>query len=185
MGKPSGRAWTSKFPTSRKIGDLKGGFAGGVRKFVDAMEKGGATVDVEATFRPPQRAYLMHYAYLIAHGADPAKVPAMSGVDIDWVHKDKSGAPDPRASRKAAQEMVSAYDIAYEPALKSRHTEGLAIDMTISWSGDLKIVAADGKELSIATRPRDGGNKELQAVGAGYGVVKLKSDPPHWSSDGH
>jgi len=25
----------------------------------------------------------------------------------------------------------------------------------------------------------------LQEVGAGYGVIKLKSDPPHWSSDGH
>jgi hypothetical protein len=109
----------------------------------------------------------------------------MSGVDIDWVITDKAGKPDLAASKKAAKEMVDAYDIAYEPALKSRHTEGLAIDMDISWSGDLTIVTADGDPTTIKTSPRDGGNKELQAVGAGYGVIKLKSDPPHWSSDGH
>jgi len=116
---------------------------------------------------------------------DPGQVPPMTGVDIDWVHKDKQGKPDVDASKKAASEMAKAYSIAYKPALKSRHTEGLAIDMGISWTGDLKIKAATGKDVTIKSNPRDGGNKELQAVGAGYGVVKLKSDPPHWSSDGH
>jgi hypothetical protein len=81
--------------------------------------------------------------------------------------------------------MVSAYDIAYEPALKSRHTEGLAIDMDIKWSGELKIKDVKGKDVVIKSSPKDGGNKDLQAVGADYGVIKLKSDPPHWSSDGH
>jgi hypothetical protein len=38
----------------------------------------------------------------------------------------------------------------------------------------------------ITTTPRTGaGNAALQAVGAGFGVRKLASDAPHWSTDGH
>jgi len=185
MGKPSGKEWVSKFPTSTSLGDLKGTFASSANKFIDALKAAGAKVDISATLRPAQRAYLMHWSYLIAHGTDPSKVPAMSGVDIEWVYKDKAGKPDTAASKKAAKEMADAYDIAYEPALKSRHTEGAAIDMDISWSGELTIATADGKSATIKSSPRDGGKKELQEVGAGYGVIKLKSDPPHWSSDGH
>lgn len=182
---PSGAKWVSKFPTSKSIGDLKGSFAGSMKKFHEALTKAGAKVSVSATFRPPERAYLMHYAYEIAHGMDPAKVPKMSGVAIDWQHMDKSGKPDPAAAVKAAKEMVSAYSIAYKPALKSHHTEGKAIDMSIAWSGNLKIKDSKGKDVEIKSSPRSGGNKELHAVGAGYGVIKLASDPPHWSSDGH
>ena len=49
-------------------------------------------------------------------------------------------------------------------------------------------LAALGGRMSLflhSASPRSGANKQLQAVGAGYGVIKLKSDPPHWSSDGH
>jgi hypothetical protein len=28
-------------------------------------------------------------------------------------------------------------------------------------------------------------NPVLHKIGASYGVIKLLSDPPHWSSDGH
>ncbi len=185
MGKPSGPDWVTKFPTSKKLSDLKGAFAGDAAKFIAALQKAGAKVTIEATFRPPERAYLMHYAFLIANGTDPEKVKPMAGVDIDWVHKDAAGKADLKASRKAAQAMTRAFDVVYQPALKSRHTEGLAVDMEISWSGTLKVSAADGKEVTIDSSPRSGANKQLQAVGAGYGVIKLKSDPPHWSSDGH
>lgn len=185
-GEPSGAAWVKQFPTSRSVSDLKGSFADSATKFLAALAKAGADVSISATFRPPERAYLMHWSYLIAKkGQDPAKVPSMAGVAIDWEHKDGSGKPDLAAAKKAAQEMVDAYDIVYEPALGSRHTEGLAIDMTISWSGTLSIDGADGKRVDIASSPADGGNSALHSVGAGYGVVKLKSDPPHWSSDGH
>jgi hypothetical protein len=37
----------------------------------------------------------------------------------------------------------------------------------------------------IASGPRDGSNPELIKVGATFGVMKLVSDPPHWSDDGH
>jgi D-alanyl-D-alanine dipeptidase len=185
MSKPAGKDWVGRFPTSKSVSDLKGSFQGSVKKFIAALTKAGATVAISATYRPPERAYLMHWSYKIAKGQDPAKVPSMSGVDIDWVLKDKAGKPDAAASKKAAQEMVAAYGIAYAPALKSRHTEGSAIDMTIAWSGTLTIDGPDGKPVSITSSPRDGGNKDLQDLGARYGVVKLKSDPPHWSTDGH
>ena len=56
--------------------------------------------------------------------------------------------------------------------------------MDISWSGTLAIVGANGQNASIASTPRDGDNAQLQTVGAGYGVHKLATDPPHWSDDG-
>jgi len=51
--------------------------------------------------------------------------------------------------------------------------------------GDLTIDKADGKSTTIKSNPRTGDNADLQTVGAAYGVNKLASDPPHWSSDGH
>jgi len=185
MSKPAGKEWIAKFPTSKSVNDLSGSFKGNVTKFLRALQAAGAKVAISATLRPPERAYLMHYSYEVSHGLDPAKVPDMKGVDIDWTCAGKDGKPDAKLAVKAASEMVAGFGIAYRPALKSRHSQGLAIDMTISWTGALTITGSDGKAVTITSSPRDGGNKDLQSVGAGYGVVKLKTDPPHWSSDGH
>lgn len=82
--------------------------------------------------------------------------------------------------------MVEGYGIVFPPVLKSRHTEGNAIDMNISWQGNLTIADANAKSVKITTQPRTGaGNARLQAVAATYGVHKLATDPPHWSADGH
>jgi hypothetical protein len=82
--------------------------------------------------------------------------------------------------------MVQGYDIVFKPVLTSRHTEGNAIDMDISWQGNLAITNAGGNTITITTTPRTGsGNAALQGVGASYGVRKLATDPPHWSTDGH
>jgi hypothetical protein len=147
----------------------------------------GVHVSIAATFRPAERAYLMHYAYLIAReDFDPRKVKPMHGVHIQWVHPDATGKPDLMASRNAAEEMVRGYAIKYEPALVSRHTEGLAIDMTITWVGTLEIRDSGGFPYRIHSTPRTGaGNRQLHEVGATFGVHKLLRDPPHWSIDGH
>jgi hypothetical protein len=100
----------------------------------------------------------------------------MAGVDIIWDHP---GALD------AARAMVHGYGMAFVAALTSNHTKGLAIDMDISWSGTLSLKDAAGATHVISTSPRDNSNPQLQDVGHSYGVLKLKSDPPHWSSDGH
>lgn len=175
----SGPQWVARFPGSRSIFDTREPFVGKLTKFHQALRDAGATVSISATLRPPERAYLMHHSFRIANKlVDPKNVPPMPGVGIQWVHGSLA------ASRSAAQQMVAAYNIAFAPALSSRHTEGRAIDMTISWGGVLKIKDAAGNVRSIGS-PRNGrDNTALHAVGLTYGVIKLRSDPPHWSDDG-
>jgi hypothetical protein len=81
--------------------------------------------------------------------------------------------------------MVASYGIVYAPALNSLHALGQAIDMDISWSGDLTIANADGSTAVVTSSPQSGHNPDLHQVGATYGVIKLLSDPPHWSLTGH
>jgi hypothetical protein len=187
----SGPEWVSQFPTSKSEDDLVEPFRTNAKNFLSALSDCSAEITISATYRPPQRAYLMHYCFQIANNnLDPALVDPYNGigdpVDIDWVHLDPIlGNPDPAASRAAAAAMVHAYGIAYGPVLVTRHSEGLAIDMNISWSGILTIVDGTGNAVTIASLPRTGANADLQAVGKSYGVIKLATDPPHWSSDGH
>lgn len=113
-------------------------------------------------------------------GQDPSAVPHMSGVAIDWSH---SGDID--EARAAAAAMKKSYDIKFPAALVSRHTQRRAIDMTISWHGALTIRDFNGQERVITMPPRSGSNQVLVDVGRSFGVIKLMTDPPHWSDDGH
>lgn len=182
----SGPDWVRLFPNSTKLDDLLDPFKQNAMRFVAALTHAGASVAIGATLRPPERAYLMHFSFAIAREAlDPGTVPAHAGVDIQWVHTTAQGQRDLPASRTAAEAMVVGYGIVFKPSLSSRHTEGHAIDMTITWQRDLTIANADGSTSNITTTPRSGNNSDLQKVGQTYGVIKLASDPPHWSSDGH
>jgi hypothetical protein len=133
----------------------------------------------------------MHWSYLIAKaGHDPRTVPPMAGVNIEWAHQDESGTYSQENSRLAAQAMVNGYGInglGTPPALVSRHTARLAIDMSIHWNGTLNIQNAAGNNISIASTPRTGMNPELHVVGASYQVIKYNQsgvDRPHWSDTG-
>jgi hypothetical protein len=181
----SGAEWVAKYPTSKDVEDLASPFRENVKKFLAALQAAGADVSISATYRPAERAYLMHYAYRIAREKlDPRDVPARNGVDIEWVHRKENGRIDLVASRNAAEDMVEAYDIVYRPALNSNHTRRLAIDMTISWTDTLSIKNARGNTVDIKSTPRSGQNGDLWKVGKSYQVLKLESDPPHWSEDG-
>jgi hypothetical protein len=181
MAEVSGPAWCARFPTSNKLDDLLPDFGDRCKAFVSAMKKGGATVSVAATYRPSERAYLMHWCCMIGNsGQDPATVPKMAGVDIDWTHKGNR-----EAARTAAKAMMAKYEIKFPAALVSRHTQRRAVDMTIGWQGTLKLIDFDGKEHKISSAPRNGSNPQLIVVGKTFGVIKLISDPPHWSDDGH
>jgi len=184
---PSGEQWVSHFPTSTNVSDLVEPFRGNVSRFIASLRSAHANVTIAATLRPPERAYLMHFAFAIAREKeDPRKVPPMKNVNIQWTHLKADGTPDLAASRAGAEEMVKSYEIAYRPAQRSRHTEGRAIDMTIIWHNDLVIEKGNGAKTTISSLPRNGaGNTELHHLGMSYGVIKLASDPPHWSSDGH
>ena len=180
MAELSGPQWVDRFPTSRDVKALMPPFREKVARFLDALGTAQATVSINATLRPKQRAYLMHFAFLIANRQmTPGAAPPMQGVDIQWAH------PNAADSVSAAAAMVAAYGIAFPPALQSRHTQGLAIDMDIAWKGDLAIKNASGGNIAIQTDPRTGMNSSLWVIGASYGVHKLAEDPPHWSSDGH
>jgi hypothetical protein len=182
----SGKDWVNHYHTSARLDDLAEPFRTSARRFVAALQAAGASVIIADTLRPPERAYLMHFAFKVAHGLDPAAVPAMAGVAIEWLHPDAHGKPDPAASQTAAQEMVEGFGIQYEPSLTSRHTEGHAIDMNITWQNNLTIRTGNGVPTVIASLPRTGaGNADLHRIGASYGVLKLATDPPHWSLDGH
>jgi hypothetical protein len=182
----SGSTWVSQFPTSSSVDDLAEPFRSNVREFLGALKDSGARVSIADTLRPVERVYLMHWSFLIANGlVNPAKVPPMDGVDIQWVHTDSGGNPDLTATKTAAAEMVRAYGIVFAPALTSRHSQGMAIDMSISWQGQITIKDASGTPQTLRSLPSNGLNTDLHRLGSRYGVVKLVSDPPHWSSDGH
>lgn len=182
----SGAAWVERFPTSTSLTALKGQFQTSATRFVAALRGAGASVYIDATYRPPERAYLMHYAFRIAReGLDPLRVPALAGVEIDWAHRHASGELAVAASREAAEAMVRAYRIRRKPVLASRHTEGRAVDMTIRWQGTLRVLGPDGKEVVIADGPRTGDNPWLERTGEAYGLLhRVPKDPPHWSEDG-
>ena len=183
----SGSAWCAKFPTGTTIGELTDAtFQADVQAFHDAM-KAAATaanklsISIAATFRPVNRAHLMHYAYEVYNGttspADANKAAAAANIDINWDHGNLA------TSKAKAGEMVTTYDIDYAPSLTSRHTEGKAIDWTISWSGSLMIAKKGETDKQDCT---GGGvaSAKLHEVGESYGVHKHPTDRPHWSTDG-
>ena len=182
----SGVAWVARFPTSKSTDTLVDGFRQKCEAFLAAITDAGATVSISATLRPPERAYLMHWSFVVNAGeVEPVDVPPQAGVEIEWVHRKPNGSPDIPASRAAAAAMVHGYDIAFRPSLTSLHTFGKAIDMSINWDGTLRIKQKNGSRKTIGSLPRTGLNHNLWAVGATYGVLKLPSDAPHWSNTGH
>ena len=83
----SGSAWVAQFPTGTSTSDLAPAFRDAVNSFIQAISSAGGAVSIAATYRPPERAYLMHYAWKIANGTiQPDRVPTMVGVNIEWDH---------------------------------------------------------------------------------------------------
>jgi hypothetical protein len=123
----------------------------------------------------------------------PSPAPGQQPVGICWQHTDARGAEDLAASVGAAKEMARGYHIsprlAVAPALNSLHTDGLAIDMTTTWSNArITIVDGTGHPVTISTTPHNGLNSRLIAVGATYGVIhylNTTADSDHWSVNGH
>ena len=160
MSEPAGLIWCSRFPSSRSLDDLIQPFQDNVRRFNTAIESEGGIVEISATYRPPERAFLMHYCCMIVQGKMPADaVPPMAGVDIQW------DLGSTQASIDAASAMMRGYGIVFPAALVSRHTQRRAVDQTIT---------------NFHLR-----GQALWDMGRGFGVIKLVSDAPHWSDDGH
>jgi hypothetical protein len=171
----SGVHWCAKFPTSTSTATLEQPFRGNVQAFITMLEQNGANVRINATRRPPERAYLMQWAFKIARlDVALSRVPKYEGVDIVWDHE---------RARDAAEEMVVEYDIAYQPAgPRSKHCTGHAIDMTITDLPRTLVFTVAGpqrrEEIGAAAASE---NRRLWALASRYfDVTKLPSDAPHW-----
>jgi hypothetical protein len=68
---------------------------------------------------------------------------------------------------------MSRYALVHDAVLTSRHTEGRAIDMTISSVAGKSVKDASGNAHTVTSLA------DLNSIGASYGVQKLVSDPPH------
>lgn len=183
MPEAAGAQWCARYPGSDSLEDLVEPFRSGARFFIGALRDAGASVTVSATWRPPERAYLMHWCCLVAgyrdkqqifHQVAPGDVPALEGVEIDW-----TCGGDPGAARAAAVAMRQGYGIVYPAVCKSDHTIRKAVDMTILFQGVLRVRDALGQARMAAC------DTDLWPIGKTYGVIKLPGDHPHWSFDGH
>jgi len=180
----SGPDWAVAFPDSRRVADLEPAFRSSTLRFFKALHDAGATLNVRATRRPPQQAYLRHWAWAIAIGShDPRGVPPMRGVDIEWWHGDL------RESRRAAQELLEAFQsdqLAVAPALCTKATRGLTLEFGAGWAGKLNVRLAGGSKCQLSSRPRDETNSKLAEVAAGYGVARTGtawSPRADWTGD--
>jgi hypothetical protein len=185
----SGKYWVQWANTHAKnsssVDDLDSSFKSSAKNFIKAMEDAGATVTVSTTKRSAKRAYLFHWSWKISQGKCKAKdASAMTGVEIDWDHGDDA------KSKQGALEMVNGFGLAVPPqstnppSLTSNHIAGKAIDMTIEWTGKIKVKKQDGKEVEVTYMDNVNSNTTLHGVGASYSVKKLTTDAPHWSFDG-
>lgn len=140
----AGKHWCTLYPTSKSVEDLVEPFRRRVRRFLAELAARGCTVDVNATLRPAERAWLMHYAWRIARlGLEPEYAPTRPDIQIRW-------------TKEGAEEMVAAYGLAYRPSLTSRHIDGLAIDLDIDgWTGTLSDLYALGATFGVHKLVRD------------------------------
>lgn len=180
----SGATWwhanQARFPNVATLDGLANDFRSKIEEFLAALKDATIQVAISSTRRSKQRAYLMHYSWNVAKGfTRPADVPLDPDVNIIWDHGDL------QQSQQAAKEMVDLFGLAHDAALNSRHIQGLAIDMNLTWRGTVCIRDKTGEMIEIDGRIEAGKNLSLHNVGASFEVYKLVSDPPHWSADGH
>ena len=113
----SGKYWVAwanqNAKNSESVDDLAEPFRSNVKAFIAALEEAGTDVTPKATRRDAKRAYLFHWAWLIALSREkPSEAKPMTGVDIEWNH---GNLPD---SRTGAHEMVVGFELAVPPHSK-------------------------------------------------------------------
>jgi hypothetical protein len=186
---PSGKYWVTwanaNAKNSDKLEDLEPDFRKKVEAFIAALKEAGAAVAISATRRSEKRAYLFHWCWRIGlKKAKPSQATAKPGVPIEWNHGTLQKSID------GAKEMIAGFGLAVPPnstvapSLTSVHIPGKAIDMSITWTGTLKVKKKDGTLVDVPYVDNPNQNVKLHQVGASYGVKKLTNDKPHWSYNG-
>ena len=192
MPTKSGQFWVTwanaNATASKNVDDLAEPFRSSAKAFIKALEDAGAKVDVTNTRRSAKRAYLFHWSWKISQGratGAQGDLDKLTGVEIQWDHGNDA------ASKAGALEMVNGFGLAVPPkstnppSKSSNHTEGTAIDMTISWTGTIQVKKKDNTVVALPFNANVNANTALHDVSASYGVRKLATDAPHWSADGH
>ncbi|SCW28984.1 hypothetical protein SAMN04487970_1001312 [Paenibacillus tianmuensis] len=186
----SGSAWVAKFPGSTSVDDLNDPFKSDVKRFIAALHEAGISTSVKSTYRPLERAYLMHWSWMIANKkASPKDAPAKAGVNIKWVHDNDDA--NYSKSIAGARAMVNGYGISelkVAPALNSNHTARNAIDLATSWSKSSVVIKdANGKKVTINSGEKNSTNATLISVAKTYGLVHftpVNNDKNHFSPNG-
>lgn len=186
----SGSAWVARFPGSKSVDDLNDPFKSNVKRFIAALHEAGISTSIESTYRPVERAYLMHWSWKIVNKkVSPKDVPAKAGVNIKWVHDNDDA--NYSKSIAGARAMVNGYGISnlnVAPALNSNHTAGNAIDLATSWSkASVVITDANGKKVTIDSGAKNSTNPTLISVAKTYGLVHytpVNDDKNHFSPNG-
>ena len=185
----SGKYWVSwaekNAKNSNDIDELEASFKTNAVAFINALKEAGASVQISTTTRSAMRAYLFHWSWKISQGKCKASdATQMKGVDIDWDHHDDE------KTKSAALEMVNGFGLAIPPkstvapSLTSNHIVGKAIDLTITWKGEIKIKKKDNSDVAVAYMTDVNANTTLHEIGKSYGVIKHTKDAPHWSFNG-
>jgi hypothetical protein len=150
--------------------------------FVNGLRAAGAQVHVGAGLRHPNRAFLMHYAWGVAHGKyTPVQANTDCrgrGIDIEWDHGNVA------ASRAAAQALVSAFGLVRQASITSNHIRGLAIDIEIS---NLPASITMNGRTYTAQQGASGtaAAASVAPVGRDMGVIWFGAgDYVHWSHNG-
>ncbi|MEZ4308173.1 MAG: peptidoglycan-binding domain-containing protein [Polyangiaceae bacterium] len=128
-GNLSGASWwranQAKFPNSRSVEDLEGGFKLKVKAFLAALSDAGANVSIASTLRNKHRAYLMHYCFKVAKGQiEPSKVPVDDAVDIAW---DQATTPPPARPLRR-------WSISSTSRMSRRSTPGTSPVRRLTWT---------------------------------------------------
>ncbi len=196
----SGRQWVQQFVGSTGVSDLTPEFAARFVAFKAALEEAAIGVRITATYRPPERSYMMYWAQEIACGrVSPDKVPPFVAevkghgpVLIDWAHWDAQGNADLAAAKLAATDMRNAFGITGDRPVgkpyQSNHNKRQAVDMRLTpdWGIGMTVKDKGGNPQYIKTKV------QLFGIGQTYGVIhwdlrpnkNAKVDDIHWSITG-
>jgi N-acetyl-anhydromuramyl-L-alanine amidase AmpD len=186
-GARSGAAWrriadANGWVNSTAFANLDASWGPRAEAFVSGLRAAGAQVIIKSALRHPNRAFLMHYAWGVAHGSyTPAQANAACrgrGIDIEWGHGDLA------ASRIAAQAMVKAFRMVHQASINGNHPRGLAIDIDIS---NLPASITMNGKTYTTERGASGvtAAASVAPIGRDMGVIWFgPNDYVHWSHNG-
>lgn len=202
-----GPEWTMRYrnPAERvtMLGDLHRArpdktFPSRLASLLWQLEIQGVEVYVTSAVRSQERGYLMWGAFSLSRAKSEADLKSRLetvedrnqawslNVPIQWRHPDGW-----QATREAARQMADAYDVVYateQGARNSNHYGGRSVDfVALGLPRELKLWAPDGADfqidLSDPVHPRDLSLEPaiVEWIEEHFGMVKLRSDYPHWS----